>query len=552
MPSKPKKKAKLATASSASHVIEETQGLHSVSDESRRVIYNATCKALDLEEASLDKSSWQKLNSKAVPDIFYPVELPGVEAGKPVTFYMSDVKKCIKAVIERCPNYGERIEQLLNHRPETVFQMLLYNDEASGGNILAPNSGKKASLWYFSLKEAGFLWSDTVWHPLSLLQHQQFEQIQGGFSAAVRKIVLELNGQDLKHGIPVQFPNRLGLVRLDYRYMISDLDSIRYALDAKGSAAIRRCVFCKNCIKKHTNLEHYNDFFEDITSHRLERFHRQSDSEIFSVVDNLSAVAPNVSRAALQKKEIACGFRFNPAGLLSDPLARDALPPSAFLLDFMHLYWSCGIISWEVNALHAKWSETGIGDLEQFLSMEWRTSVQSCTPSFRKRLVAPLTLRRKHKQFKSHIGLHRYDPKVQEDKGEFSHFVQREIWKHHITSLAAYQFGTALQGAQSSSETVGQSLGESNCMVAKKVLHKGHTYSENDVLLGAHPCTVDSAVQDGTEFYLLIQPLEIEERTEFWSSWRVTGRKRLLHISLAGRSPTWWLQLDAEKLLCLH
>ena len=329
----------------------------------------------------------------------------------------------------------------------------------------------------------------------------------------------------------------------------------------------------------------------------------------------------------------------------------------------MHLYWSCGIISWEVNALHAKWSETGIGDLEQFLSMEWRTSVQSCTPSFRKRLggafnfegavykgsasnltmffplfhyflsrvldsrgllmkemesfnalrrisielrsiagsSAPLAterlqelqvahqslvvevysesfvkpkhhqrlhaaeqlkqtgfyvdcfaMERKHKQFKSHIGLHRYDPKVQEDKGEFSHFVQREIWKHHITSLAAYQFGTALQGKQSSSDTIGQSLGKSNCMVAKKVLHKGHTYSENDVLLGAHPCTVDSAVQDGTEFYLLIQPLEIEERTEFWSSWRVTGRKRLLHISLAGRSPTWWLQLDAEKLLCLH
>ena len=65
MASKPKKKAKLATAS---HVIEETQGLHSVSDESRRVIFNATCKALDREEASLDKTSWQKLNRQAAPD----------------------------------------------------------------------------------------------------------------------------------------------------------------------------------------------------------------------------------------------------------------------------------------------------------------------------------------------------------------------------------------------------------------------------------------------------------------------------------------------------
>ena len=65
--------------------------------------------------------------------------------------------------------------------------------------------------------------------------------------------------------------------------MISDLDSVRAALSLKGSSAIRCCLFCKNAVKKHSNLEEIDDYFQDITSANLDGFHEQSDANIFEL-----------------------------------------------------------------------------------------------------------------------------------------------------------------------------------------------------------------------------------------------------------------------------
>ena len=375
---RPSKKAKLEAGI---NVCEDTLGLHSVSDESRRQIYNATCKALNAEDKQLKKNEWKEISEQVLPEVFYPVQLQSVEDNKSVTIFMCDVKKCLQTVFENCPNYAVLVQETLQKAPETVFDMLLYNDEVTGRNVLAPSSAKKVSLWYFSLRQLGFLWNDSVWHPLCLLQHQQFDQIQEGFSAT------ELLDQNLKRGFPVQFPQQMGLLRLQVHSMVSDLDSIRYALDAKGSAAIRCCVFCKNCIKKDTHLDEFDDLFQDISSHNIEAFLHQSDADIFAVIDNLKTEARHLSKSALQKKEKASGFNHNPHGLLSHELTRDALPPSRLLLDTMHLYWSNGIVSWEIVEIYNRWKVTNVGDLQHFLEMNWTTaSGDAATPSSRKRL----------------------------------------------------------------------------------------------------------------------------------------------------------------------
>jgi hypothetical protein len=103
------------------------------------------------------------------------------------------------------------------------------------------------------------------------------------------------------------------------------------------------CVFCKNYIKRDTQIPDYNAYFKDISTPDFRLFDLQSETEIFEVIDQLVNIAGGLSKSALQKKETAMGFNYNPDGLLSDRLAREALPPSAFLLDTMHLYFSNGI-----------------------------------------------------------------------------------------------------------------------------------------------------------------------------------------------------------------
>ena len=176
-----KRKAAHGTANEVCH---DTLGLHSVSDDSRRKIYNATCRALNKEEHCLEAKPWKQISENVLADVFYPVELPSVHDEGSVTFFMGDVRKSLQTVMDQCPNYRQQVEKVLISHPGLVFDVLLYNDEASGGNILNPNASKKVSLWYYSLVQIGFLFSDCVWMPLCLLQHSNFDQIKGGFAAA--------------------------------------------------------------------------------------------------------------------------------------------------------------------------------------------------------------------------------------------------------------------------------------------------------------------------------------------------------------------------------
>ena len=659
-----KKGAKRQKLAAAGIVCEDTLGLHSVSDEARRLIFNSTCRALDQNDKQIDQSSWKDLSRDVLPEIFYPVELAGVDDDKPVVFYMCNVKKCLETVFAKCSNYACLVQQVMQDTPGIVFDLLLYNDEASGGNILAPNSAKKVSLWYFSLRQAGFLWADCVWHPLCLLQHPQFDKIKGGFSAATCKIVQELSDQQLNLGFPVQFANGFKIIRLQLSHMLSDLDSIRYALDCKGSAGIRCCHLCSNCVKKDSKIPDYNNYFKDISHHKFNEFVEQTDGDIFDVIDQLSDTALRVSKSALQKKETACGFNHNPDGLLSHRLCRDMLPPSSFILDSMHLYWSQGIAALETNTIYRAWKELGVGDLHAFLAMDWKTGLQpTCSPSWRKtlghdsmfvgnaykgsaaNLVAFLPLfeyflsrvlssrsllenemasfkalgrisielrklqhqqgqisteklqelqishqkmvvqaygagyckpkhhmrfhqavqmkrnnfhcdafaaERKHKTYKSHIGLHRFDTWSQNDRGAFSQLVLRAIWQHHVPSLQSFVFGTELLGTTSMSEQISAALGKNCCRTSCKIQHRGKTLQENDLLLGAHPGIIKSLAQADSDFYVVIQPLQLEEQTEFWSRWNAHGNKKLLPISQIGRTPTWWLNLQPGSWLCLH
>ena len=85
---RPSKKAKLEAGI---NVCEDTLGLHSVSDESRRQIYNATCKALNAEDKQLKKNEWKEISEQVLPEVFYPVQLQSVEDNKSVTIFMCDV-----------------------------------------------------------------------------------------------------------------------------------------------------------------------------------------------------------------------------------------------------------------------------------------------------------------------------------------------------------------------------------------------------------------------------------------------------------------------------
>lgn len=526
--------------------IQETQGLFGVSNESRRLIFNASARALNQPDAQVKDRLWKNLVSEQCPQVFEKVEVEGTDSLIPVVFYVASIRKVLQHILATCPNFATLVEKRLQVRPADAFQIIIYNDEATGGNILQPNTPKKCSLWYFSCVETGFYWSDTMWHPLSVVQHSDFDKAKGGFSAIAKTIVRRILSDELETGFPVTLPSGPTLLRCQCKWMLSDLDSIRAVLNLKGSAAMRCCHFCRNCVKKHAGLEAYDNYFVDITSADISKFDIQTDQDIFQLWDHLLLEKGRLRKSAFQKKELAAGLNVHENAWLSDSLVRECITPWAFLLDAMHLYWSNGIVSWEVNAAHDSWSKTNFGNLSEFLSLKWKTQqVDSNTARWRVNLAHktmfegiaykgsasnlqcfwPLFLyfldqcvgphgqlteelkslkalrritielrkivrercpniqklealqvehqdlcqkafgydfmkpkhharhhlpkqiqllafamdafpcERKHKFYKSHIGLHRFDTVAQNRNGQFSHMVLKEVMIHHVESL---------------------------------------------------------------------------------------------------------------------
>lgn len=375
-------KRKRTASDAVRDTIQNTQGLHSVSDESRCKIFNAAAKALGHGDKTVTNRVFNEVCKEEIPEVFVPLDLPTLD-DNPLRIYTADIKKTLQAVFRKCPNFAEVVRQRLREEPGCLFDMVLYNDEASGGNILQPDSSKKVSLWYFCLQQAGFLYSDSVWHPLALLQHRYYGEIAGGFAGAAKLIIQSVVRQNLSEGFPVQLSTGPTLLRLRLRYMISDLDSIRGCLDLKGSAAIRCCMFCRNCLKRGTSLEEYNNYFQDVGSHEFEKFELQTDADLFLVVDQLFRQKAALTKAAFKKKEQCAGINVNEHSLLADLSLREEMPPSSFLLDVLHIYWSNGVCSWEVNCLYWLDQEHGVGDLAEFLSLDWKTT-PPCSPSYRK------------------------------------------------------------------------------------------------------------------------------------------------------------------------
>lgn len=226
-------------------------------------------------------------------------------------------------------------------------------------------------------------------------------------------------------------------------------------------------------------------------------------------------------------------------------------------------------ITMELRSLHA---QTNIGSTEKFQELQvlhHKLLVETYTGGFikpkhhqrchlaeqLKRIgfqVDAYATERKHKAYKSHIGLHRFDPWAQDQKGMFSQLVLKAVYQHHIQALREFTFDTHLIGQTENSENIAHTLGKTNCLVAEKIQHEGRTVGLKDVVLGAHPGIVLQAAKADSDFYILIQPLQLEERTDFWSRWKKGGNKKLLPIAQMGQRPTWFLQLDENTMLCLH
>ena len=375
---------------------EEVLGNQSVSDAVATHLFNLGLRAAGIPtERHAERREWkQNLVDTAPVNFFKPVPLPHCKSGEPdVIIYVASVSELFAEIVRLCDSYRNRLWNAMQTQGSKPFHLLCYHDECTGGNVLAPDSAKKVSFFYFAVRELGYLHSDTMWHPFAMVQHCQATQVQGGFGRVFLAIVESLRNEQLHLGIPMSFGQAMTLFVAEIQHWIGDLDALRVSFDAKGSAGLRVCIKCKNVLKRDSGVPACDDRFVEVACSKVELFDPQSDHEIFQVVDDLLMKKDTLPKNKLQQMEVVAGFVANPHGLLANPSARAFCPPSAWLLDVMHLYYSNGVCSWEVNALLTRTAEVGISlPLLQEVAgaTKWQKAARcTCTPSWRKGLFDP-------------------------------------------------------------------------------------------------------------------------------------------------------------------
>ena len=224
---------------------------------------------------------------------------------------------------------------------------IFYTDEATAGNVLSADKGRKACLFAVSWRECvHHLKNPNMWLPLAIVQADCLSLIRGGQSAVLGRLLAQNVTNGLHAG--VQIDSAVGPILFKQKlkcFFLGDADAIRAVTSTKGSAGVKPCFHCANCVKRDSNLQAFDDWFKEIDA--SEGFVPASDREIFASVDALQHCR---SKADLDMKEKATGITFDPYSLwFSDQ--RCKMPPSMVLVDFMHSYMANGCCSWEVALL---------------------------------------------------------------------------------------------------------------------------------------------------------------------------------------------------------
>ena len=283
-------------------------------------------------------------------------DLPAVK-GEPVRFYLAKLGELLEYTVSKSTEWNRLLDEALKGDGGQVT-CLLYHDEMTAGNILAPRKNQKACMLYASFVELhSSLHKENAWLCLGVLQHDEVERVAGGMSRLMALVSCELHSQQHLSGFPLTLASGRKVCKLRARsYFLSDADAQRSTWSVKGSSGLKPCLHCCNVISKGC-LQHVRDPFCTITESQPCKFLKFADADYFEAAQKIQETHIKSRREDLEK---TLGITHAAGGLLLDRTARLHLPPSSSCVDVLHVYFANGVASWEAAQMMEIIHEEGI------------------------------------------------------------------------------------------------------------------------------------------------------------------------------------------------
>lgn len=267
------------------------------------------------------------------------------EDGHPITFSCANMKRLLQRFCQHCPSAREAFARA-QHNP---LQVAIAHDECTAGNVLNAAQRQKVLLFYAFISP--FLpigESSRGWLPVAAITHDQLALVAGGISAVTAAFTRHWSAQNLDS--PFEIDTAV-TVTLHWTAFISDMDSQRAAWAAKGSAALKPCVFCSNCVCKAAAGADVDPQFRTVAEHCFELFVPTDFAELQTYLTNCLRGAHAMSKKNKELIERCSGFRLDPASVWNCPITLRHFRLDMTMNDYMHCYFSNGIVNSEIAQL---------------------------------------------------------------------------------------------------------------------------------------------------------------------------------------------------------
>ena len=261
-----------------------------------------------------------------------------------------------------------------------IWNIIIYHDEITPGNVLRPDNKRKVTACYFSFREfQEHLTNENAWICFAVLRHTVIQTVTGGMAHVawqLMKMFVDCERCFFSVGVILSLGRPL-ILRATISNILGDESALKQTFGIKGASGLKPCMLCKNiCMRGSSLAEHdQTGYLQEISCSDCSKFDLASNEDVWTCADYLLAQQRQLRKVQMEDLQTAAGMNAIQNGLLADiQLRAHVRPISIFTYDAMHCLYSHGTASVELSHFLGRLAGIGIKfeQLRLFCKADWK------------------------------------------------------------------------------------------------------------------------------------------------------------------------------------